>query len=61
MAALTAEAPDPKTFESWDDAFKYPVPAVRRLEQQLRSDISSNRARLRVLVGLGVLGWKAFY
>ena len=54
MAALAAaEAPDPKTFKSWEDAFHFPVPAVRRLEQQLRNDISSNRERLRTLVGFG--------
>ena len=51
MTSLTAEAPDPKTFKSWEDAFKYPIPAVRRMEQQLRGDISTNRERLRTLVG----------
>ena len=51
MASLAAEAPDPKTFKAWEDAFKYPIPAVRRMEQQLRNDISANRERLRTLVG----------
>jgi conserved oligomeric Golgi complex subunit 1 len=51
MASLTAEAPDPKSFKSWEDAFKYPIPAVRRMEQQLRSDIAGNREKLRTLVG----------
>ena len=55
MATLTAEAPDPKTFKSWENAFQFPVPAVRRMEQQLRNDISSNRERLRTLVGLVTL------
>ena len=55
MTSLTAEAPDPKTFGSWEDAFKYPIPAVRRMEQQLRSDISANRERLRTLVGYDLL------
>ncbi|MCJ1385135.1 hypothetical protein MMC17_008254 [Xylographa soralifera] len=48
---MAAEAPDPKTFKSWEDAFQYAVPAVRRMEQQLRGDISGNRERLRTLVG----------
>ncbi|MCJ1249914.1 hypothetical protein MMC30_007140 [Trapelia coarctata] len=48
---MAAEAPDPKTFESWEDAFQFAIPAVRRMEQQLRSEISGNRERLRTLVG----------
>ena len=51
MAALSGQAPDPKSFKDWNDAFKYPIPAVRRFQQQLRGDISSNRERLRSLVG----------
>ena len=46
-----AEAPNAKAFGSWEDAFKYPVAAVRGMERQLRSDIESNRERLRSLVG----------
>ena len=46
-----AEPPDPKTLESWEDAFRYPVAAVRGMERQLRGDIDSNRERLRSLVG----------
>lgn len=46
-----AEAPNPKTFGSWEDAFKYPVATVRSMERQLRSDIDSNKDRLRSLVG----------
>ncbi|KAL8796064.1 MAG: hypothetical protein Q9195_001640 [Heterodermia aff. obscurata] len=46
-----AEPPDPKTLESWEDAFRYPVAAVRGMERQLRVDIESNRERLRSLVG----------
>ena len=46
-----AETPDPKTLESWEDAFQYPVAAVRGMEKQLRGDIDSNRERLRSLVG----------
>ena len=48
---MTTEAPDPKVFSSWEDAFQYPIPAVRRMEQQLRNDIASNREKLRTLVG----------
>ncbi|MCJ1433711.1 hypothetical protein MMC27_003075 [Xylographa pallens] len=48
---MATEAPDPKTFKSWEDAFEYAVPAVRRMEQQLRGDITGNRERLRTLVG----------
>ena len=48
---MAAEALDPKTFKSWEDAFQYAVPAVRRMEQQLRGNISGNRERLRTLVG----------
>ena len=46
-----AEAPDPKTFESWEDAFRYPVAAVQQMERQLRGEINTNRERLRSLVG----------
>ena len=50
---MAAEAPDPKTFGSWEEAFQYPVPAVRGMERQLRRDIDSNREKLRTLVGYG--------
>ena len=50
---MAAEAPDPKTFGSWEEAFQYPVPAVRGMEKQLRRDIDSNREKLRTLVGYG--------
>ena len=45
------EAPDPKTFKSWEDAFQYPVTTVRGLEKQLRSELDTNREKLRTLVG----------
>ncbi|KAL8985767.1 MAG: hypothetical protein Q9177_004350 [Variospora cf. flavescens] len=48
---MAAEAPDPKTFASWEDAFQYPIAAVRGMEKQLRNDIDSNREKLRSLVG----------
>lgn len=46
-----AEAPDPKMLGSWEEAFKYPVATVRGMERQLRSELNSNRERLRSLVG----------
>lgn len=42
---------DPKILTSWEDAFQYPLPVVRRLEQQLRKNIDENRSKLRSLVG----------
>jgi hypothetical protein len=48
---MATEVLDPKTFGSWEDAFKYPIPAVRRMEVQLRNDINANREKLRTLVG----------
>ncbi|KAL6708336.1 hypothetical protein ACN47E_003260 [Coniothyrium glycines] len=48
---MATEAPDPRTFQSWEDAFQHPVPVVRKLEQQLRTNADDNRERLRSLVG----------
>jgi hypothetical protein len=50
---MATEAPDPRTFQSWEDAFQYPVPVVRKLEQQLRNNADGNREKLRSLVGYG--------
>ncbi|EKG21057.1 Vps51/Vps67 [Macrophomina phaseolina MS6] len=47
----TSEAPDPRSFKTADDAFQYPVPVVRKLEQQLRHNADENREKLRSLVG----------
>ncbi|CAI6333654.1 unnamed protein product [Periconia digitata] len=47
----SSAAPDPRTFESWEDAFQYPIPVIRKLEQQLRSSANENREKLRSLVG----------
>ncbi|KAH9882872.1 hypothetical protein J1614_000238 [Plenodomus biglobosus] len=49
--ALSTEAPDPRTFKDWEDAFQYPIPVVRKLEQQLRNNADDNREKLRSLVG----------
>lgn len=48
---MASEAPDPRTFQSWEDAFQYPIPTVRKLEQQLRTTADDNREKLRSLVG----------
>lgn len=52
---MATAAPDPRTFARWEDAFQYPVPVVRRLEQQLRNKADDNREKLRALVGYGGL------
>ena len=48
---MAPDAPDPHNFKSWQDAFQYPIPTVRRVEQELRRDIASNKEKLRALVG----------
>ncbi|KAJ5166411.1 uncharacterized protein N7482_005192 [Penicillium canariense] len=48
---MAPEAPDPESLKSWHDAFQYPIPTVRRVEQELRRDIASNKEKLRALVG----------
>jgi len=47
----TMQAPNPRDFTSADQAFAYPLPVVRKLEQQLRSSIADNKDKLRSLVG----------
>ena len=48
---MALEPPDPKTLTSWTDAFQYQIPAVRRMEKQLRADVAAGRERVRGLVG----------
>ncbi|EMC96187.1 hypothetical protein BAUCODRAFT_70384 [Baudoinia panamericana UAMH 10762] len=48
---MAVQPPDPRTFNSWEDAFQYPLPVVRKLEQQLRKNLDENRSKLRSLVG----------
>jgi hypothetical protein len=50
-AAMATDAPDPRTFTTWEDAFQYPIPIVRKLEQELRNNADENREKLRSLVG----------
>ncbi|KAM5475171.1 hypothetical protein MauCBS54593_001647 [Microsporum audouinii] len=49
---MAAETPDALTLNSWEEAFKYPIPTVRRLQQELHRDAESNRDKLRSLVGI---------
>ncbi|PYH66167.1 uncharacterized protein BO88DRAFT_407101 [Aspergillus vadensis CBS 113365] len=48
---MASDGPDPQSLKSWQDAFHYPIPTVRRVEQELRRDIASNKEKLRALVG----------
>lgn len=48
---MGSQLPDPRTLESADDAFKYPVQAVRGMEKKLRRDMDENHEKLRNLVG----------
>ncbi|EFQ97251.1 hypothetical protein MGYG_08887 [Nannizzia gypsea CBS 118893] len=49
---MAVDTPDAITLNSWEDAFKYPIPTVRRMEQELRRDAEGNRDKLRSLVGV---------
>ncbi|OAL55450.1 hypothetical protein IQ07DRAFT_627560 [Pyrenochaeta sp. DS3sAY3a] len=49
--AMSTDAPDPRTLQTWEDAFQYPIPVIRKLEQQLRTNADDNREKLRSLVG----------
>ncbi|KAI4127580.1 MAG: hypothetical protein LQ347_004545, partial [Umbilicaria vellea] len=44
---MAAEAPNPTTLKSWEEAFQFPIPVVRKMEQQLRSEIAGNREKVR--------------
>ncbi|KAK1149850.1 hypothetical protein N8T08_003406 [Aspergillus melleus] len=48
---MASDGPDPQSLKTWQDAFQYPIPTVRRVEQELRRDIASNKEKLRALVG----------
>ena len=48
---MATEAPDPRTFQSWEDAFQCPVATVRQMEKQLGGELDSNQEKLRTLVG----------
>lgn len=53
---MASDGPDPQSLKTWEDAFQYPIPTVRRLEQELRRDVASNKEKLRALVGYVVMG-----
>jgi hypothetical protein len=48
---MSAQQPDVSSLTTWEDAFQYPLPVVRKLEQQLRRNMEDNRQKLRTLVG----------
>lgn len=48
---MAAIPPTPSTLRSWEEAFNHPLPVVRKLESQLRTQISENQNKLRSLVG----------
>uniref|UniRef100_A0A093VR12 Conserved oligomeric Golgi complex subunit 1 n=1 Tax=Talaromyces marneffei PM1 TaxID=1077442 RepID=A0A093VR12_TALMA len=48
---MATETPDVRNLKSWKEAFQYPIPTVRKVEQELRRDIASNKEKLRSLVG----------
>ncbi|KAL4780001.1 Vps51/Vps67-domain-containing protein [Aspergillus varians] len=48
---MASDGPDPQSLNTWQDAFQYPIPTVRRVEQELRRDIASNKEKLRAVVG----------
>lgn len=48
---MAAGPPTPSTLGSWEEAFNHPLPVVRKLESQLRTQISDNQTKLRSLVG----------
>lgn len=50
-AKMATETPDVRNIKSWKEAFQYPIPTVRKVEQELRRDIATNREKLRSLVG----------
>lgn len=57
LLAMAPQPPEPQSLKSWQEAFQYPIPTVRRVEQELRRDIASSQEKLRALVGyVTVLG-----
>jgi conserved oligomeric Golgi complex subunit 1 len=50
---MAGNAPDPRTFKDWNEAFQHPIPSIRKFERQLHSHASENRQKLRTIVGAG--------
>lgn len=53
---MASDSPDIQSLNTWKDAFQYPISTVRRVEQELRRDIASNKEKLRSLVGYVSIG-----
>ncbi|OJD17992.1 hypothetical protein AJ78_01949 [Emergomyces pasteurianus Ep9510] len=49
---MATDVPDANSLQSWQEAFQHPIPTIRRVEQELRRDIASNKDKLRSLVGV---------
>ncbi|KAL2373932.1 hypothetical protein RJ035_004065 [Blastomyces gilchristii] len=49
---MATDVPDAYSLQSWQEAFQHPIPTVRRVEEELRRDIASNKDKLRSLVGM---------
>ncbi|ODH52634.1 hypothetical protein GX48_01119 [Paracoccidioides brasiliensis] len=49
---MATDVPDAHSLQSWHEAFQHPILTVRRVEQELRRDIASNKDKLRSLVGV---------
>ncbi|KLJ12871.1 hypothetical protein EMPG_09464 [Blastomyces silverae] len=49
---MATDVPDAYSLQSWQEAFQHPIPTVRRVEQELRRDMASNKDKLRSLVGM---------
>ena len=49
--AMTSEGSDLASLKSWQSAFEYPLATTRQIEKALCADVSSNKDRLRTLVG----------
>ena len=48
---MASERPDLASMKSWEEAFDYPLQTTRAVERALRTEVASNRDRLRTLVG----------
>ncbi|KAI9890916.1 MAG: hypothetical protein M1814_003556 [Vezdaea aestivalis] len=42
---------DVNSFQNWEEVFAYPIPVVRKIDQQLHNELDTNKERLRTLVG----------
>ncbi|KAK2747105.1 hypothetical protein FQN57_002360 [Myotisia sp. PD_48] len=49
---MASDMPDAQSLNTWEEAFQYPIPTVRRVERDLRRDAEINRDKLRSFVGV---------